>query len=198
MDDRPPKARARWRATVLTVLQVACVAYVAWSLWRERSELSHALGLSLSALILLFVLHGVAHAQRTLEFTYMLRRLGVNEPFGDGFWLTAAGYLLNHLPLNAGLVMRAALLKQDHALPYTSYISLTMVNALVNVAVGALVGLVAIGSGWLGERTDPRLLLFLTLLAGGRCLRSACRAPGPPPAAGSSRAGCGSCWMGSS
>jgi uncharacterized membrane protein YbhN (UPF0104 family) len=166
MDDRPPKAPAWWRTAGLTAFQVACVGYVAHGLWRERAELSHALSLSLAALVVLGVLHVVAHAQRTLEFTYMLRRLGVREPFGDGFWLTAAGYLLNHLPLNAGLIMRAALLKQDHALPYTSYISLTMVNALVNVAVGALIGLVAAGSGWLGALSGaPALALFAALAA---------------------------------
>lgn len=170
MVDRPSKAPARWRAAALTAFQVACVGYVAQALWRERAELSHALSLSVSALVLLMLLHGVAHAQRTLEFTYMLRRLQVQEPFVDGFWLTAAGYLLNHLPLNAGLVMRAALLKQDHGLPYTSYVSLTMVNALVNVAVGALVGLAAAGVGWLGERSDPRLLVFLSVLACGSLL----------------------------
>jgi uncharacterized membrane protein YbhN (UPF0104 family) len=74
----------------------------------------------------------------------MLRRLGVHEPFVDGFWLTGAGFLLNHLPLNVGLVMRAAVLKRDHALPYASYLSLVMVNALINLAVAALLGLASV------------------------------------------------------
>jgi uncharacterized membrane protein YbhN (UPF0104 family) len=150
MDDRPSKARARWRTAALTLFQVACVAYVARSLWLDRAELSHTLDLSWPAFVLLATLLALAHVQRTLEFTYMLRRLGVTEPFVDGFWLTSAGYLLNHLPFNAGLIMRAALLKQDHALPYTSYISLTMVSALVNVGVGALIGLLAAATGHLG------------------------------------------------
>jgi uncharacterized membrane protein YbhN (UPF0104 family) len=152
MDDRPSKGPARWRAAALTLFQVACIAYVARSLWRDRAELSHALDLSWPAFLALAALLILAHVQRTLEFTYMLARLGVKEPFVDGFWLTSAGYLLNHLPFNAGLIMRAALLKQDHALPYTSYISLTMVSALVNVGVGALVGLLAASTGHVGAR----------------------------------------------
>src|SRR4029079_3023257 len=51
--------------------------------------------------------------------------------------------LLNHLPFNAGLVMRATVLKRDHALPYTSYLALVMVNALVNVEIAARMGLVS-------------------------------------------------------
>jgi uncharacterized membrane protein YbhN (UPF0104 family) len=165
MDDRPSKARARWRTAALTLFQVACVAYVARSLWRDRAELSHALDLSWPAFLVLAALLILAHVQRTLEFTYMLRRLGVVEPFVDGFWLTSAGYLLNHLPFNAGLIMRAALLKQDHALPYTSYISLTMVSALVNVGVGALIGLVAAGTGHLGPREAMIPLVVFSAIA---------------------------------
>src|SRR5688572_10272252 len=150
MSDRP-STPARWRLVALTVFQVACVAYVGRVLYNERHELSQALHLNSSALFGLIVLFLLAHIQRTLEFTYMLRRLGVSEPFVDGFLLTGAGYLLNHLPFNAGLIMRAALLKQDHALPYTSYLSLTMVNALVNVGVGAVLGLVAAAAGGVGQ-----------------------------------------------
>jgi len=146
MADRP-STPVKWRLVALTVFQVVCVAYVAWVLYGERAELGRALHLSAPALAGLFVLFILAHLQRTLEFTYMLRRLGVTEPFWDGFLLTGAGYLLNHLPFNAGLIMRAALLKQDHALPYTSYLSLTMVNAVVNVGVGALLGLAAAAAG---------------------------------------------------
>ena len=86
----------------------------------------------------------VAHLQRTYEFTYMLRSLGVREPFLQGFLLTGAGFLLNNLPLSAGLVMRAAVLKRDYALSYTRYLSLVTVNALVNVALAALLGLGAL------------------------------------------------------
>jgi uncharacterized membrane protein YbhN (UPF0104 family) len=129
------------------------VGYVLRALWADRAELGGALNLSASALLILVGLMLVAHLQRTLEFTYMLRRLGVRERFWDGFMLTAAGYLLNHLPFNAGFVMRAALLKRDHSLSYASYLSLTMVNALINVATGALIGLVATGSALAQGRT---------------------------------------------
>ncbi len=165
MADRPLTA-SRWRLVAVTFFQVACVAYVAHVLYGERNELRQALHLSAPALGGLFVLLILAHVQRTLEFTYMLRRLGVIEPFVDGFMLTGAGYLLNHLPFNAGLIMRAAVLKRVHALPYTSYLSLTMVNALINVAVGALMGLLAAAAGNVGPRSAlPLLVLGLAAAA---------------------------------
>jgi len=140
----PVKRRSWVRSIVLVVLQVACIAYVARVLYREREGLSHALDLGWFAVALLLVLIAVQHLQRTAEFTYMLRRLGVSEPFWDGFLLTGAGFLLNHLPLNAGLVMRAAVLKKDHSLPYAKYLSLVGVSGFVNLAVAALIGLVSV------------------------------------------------------
>jgi uncharacterized membrane protein YbhN (UPF0104 family) len=105
----------------------------------------------------------VAHLQRTYEFTYMLRSLGVREPFFQGFLLTGAGFLLNSLPLNAGLVMRAAVLKRDYALSYTRYLSLVTVNALVNVALAAVLGL---GALWFsGSRQPPGWLALSAAFA---------------------------------
>jgi uncharacterized membrane protein YbhN (UPF0104 family) len=67
--------------------------------------------------------------------------------------------------------MRASLLKQDHALPYTKYVSLTMVNALVNVGVGALFGVVAAIRGVSGGGPRPLALLgFSSIVLGSLAL----------------------------
>jgi uncharacterized membrane protein YbhN (UPF0104 family) len=158
---------SRLRGVLSLLLQIACIAYVGRVLWKERTELSAALELSAAAIAGLLVLNGIAHLQRAFEFTYMLRRLDVKEPFWEGFLLTGAGFLLNHLPFNAGLVMRAAVLKRDHALPYTSYLALVMVNAFVNMAMGGAIGLSAVySSAASGAATLPLALAFLALLLG--------------------------------
>jgi uncharacterized membrane protein YbhN (UPF0104 family) len=160
--------KRRLRSIIAFALQVLVVGYMIHVLWKQRAEISHAFDLSILALVALTVLMFVTHVQRTYEFTFMLRRLGVHEPFGDGFLLTGAGFLLNQLPFNAGLVMRAAVLKRDHALPYTSYLALVLVNAVVNVSVAALLGLVAIWIEPLGLRTQLALTaLFGAILLGG-------------------------------
>lgn len=168
MHERPAPARSPWRSALLLVAQLACVAFVVHALWQERGQLSRALDVSAGALLALVTLTVLAHVQRTLEFTYMLRRLGVQERFWNGYLLTGAGYLLNHLPLpNAGFLLRAALLKRDHALSYSSYLGLTLVNALINVAVGACVGLVAtVRHGASGASVLWPLLGFGGIIAG--------------------------------
>lgn len=158
-------ARSRFRSVLSLILLVACLGYVGRVLWQQRREVAQALEIEVGALLALTLLMAVAHLQRAYEFTYMLRRLGIREPFWNGFWLTGAGFLLNHVPFNAGLVMRAAVLKRDHALPYTSYLALVSVNALVNVAVAGLVALVAVFStSHSGGVSLPLVLMFGALL----------------------------------
>ena len=155
-----PPPRSRLRLLVVVSLQVVCLAWVGKVLWQERAELEGALNLSALALLGLVALTFVAHLQRTYEFTYMLRSLGIREPFLQGFLLTGAGFLLNHLPLSAGLVMRAAVLKRDYSLSYAVYLSLVTVNALINVAMAAALGL---GALWFAGR--PVAVPSLTLSA---------------------------------
>jgi uncharacterized membrane protein YbhN (UPF0104 family) len=161
-------SRSRVRGVLVLALELGCIAYVAHVLWRERENLAGAFALEPRTLFALFGLMGVAHLQRAFEFTYMLRRLGVREPFWDGFLLTGAGFLLNHLPFNAGLIMRATVLKRDHALPYTSYVSLVAVNALVNVSMAAVLGLttVSLSRPFHVASALPLLAAFAAMLAG--------------------------------
>lgn len=162
---------SRVRGVIGLVVLVACVGYVARVLYRQRAELASVWELSGLAIAGLLALNAVAHLQRAYEFTYMLRRLGVKEPFGEGFLLTGAGFLLNHLPFNAGLVMRATVLKRDHALPYASYLALVMVNALVNVAMAGVMGLLCVAfAASRGSARVPLAIAFGAVLAGAFAL----------------------------
>lgn len=141
--------------------QLACVAFVAYMLWARRSDLSAAMNVGLETLSALFLLMFASHLLRTAEFTYMLRKLGVKEGFNEGFWLTGASFLLNHLPFHAGMVMRAVVLRRDHALSYASFASLTLVNVVINVAVSASVALF-----WLFDVPSVPAAVTVVLLGG--------------------------------
>lgn len=170
LEDVPEQGRTSPRRTLklllVVLVQLACIGLVGHTLWKSRGELAGALNLGFWAVVWLLALNAIGHVQRTLEFTYMLRRLGVHEPFAEGFWLTGAGFLLNHLPLNAGFVMRAVVLQRDHNLPYSSYVSLTLVNMVINVACAASIGLAGVLSGAMGDghATVSAAVLFSSVL----------------------------------
>lgn len=149
------------RSLITVGLQLVFVAYIVHVLWQKRAELRGALELDAFTVASLFVFMALSHAQRALEFTYTLRRLAVKEPFGEGFLLTGAGFLLNQLPLNAGMIMRAAVLKRTYSLPYASYLALVLVNGVVSVAVASAIGLAALFSLEFPRATEVLLALGL-------------------------------------
>jgi uncharacterized membrane protein YbhN (UPF0104 family) len=162
----------RLRLGLALLLQLGCIVYVGSVLWEQRAELARALDVRWDTLLALVGLVALAHAERAYEVTFTLERLGVHEPFGEGFLLTGAAFLLNHLPFNAGLVVRAAVLKHDHSLPYTSYASLTMVTALANVGTAALLSLIAIAVGPPSATALPVIGLLVAVLFGALLLVS--------------------------
>jgi uncharacterized membrane protein YbhN (UPF0104 family) len=124
---------------------------------RQQGELARMLDLGAGTLLATLLLVGLAHAQRTVEMTYLVRRLGVTESFREGFLLTGAGFLLNYLPFNAGFFARGVALKRHRALDYTAYASLTLMSGIVHFATAALVFAMALllaesprtGNAWL-------------------------------------------------
>jgi uncharacterized membrane protein YbhN (UPF0104 family) len=109
----------------------------------HRVELAHALKFDARVLLPMLLVAFVTHLLRAVEYDVLLVRLGVKEPFRDGFLLTAAVLLLNYLPFNAGEVVRAVSLRRTRELAYTAYVAALGVGALMNALVAGVLGLVA-------------------------------------------------------
>ncbi len=139
-----PGAASPVRKLLPVVLAAAFIAYLVRTLWLRHAEIEHAFDLDWAELGAIVVLLMLSHLQRTFELNYMLRRLGVPERFADGLALTGAAMLLNYLPLSAGSVARAVVLRRRHDLRYTSYVGTLMVGAVVNATVAAACGLAAV------------------------------------------------------
>ncbi len=166
----PGKATGgRWRGLGLLALQLACIVGIALELWRRRAELEGAASLGPWQVAALLAVSGGVHLHRTAEMSFMLRRLGVVEPAREALVRTAATGLLNHLPLSAGSVTRAVLLRRDHQLPYAAFASLTAVGAAVNLTVASAVGLFAMARA---NVPDARLQQ-ISLVLGGALLACA-------------------------
>lgn len=132
-------------------------------LWQHRAEFSRSLQLGPVRIAAFIVLLLAGHLQRTIEFKFLLQRLGIREPFWEGAKLIGAATLLNYLPLNVGLAVRASVLKRDRKLPFSRYVALELVNLLVTIATAGWIGsLIVIASP---RATADKPLLTLILLS---------------------------------
>ncbi|HLV64221.1 MAG TPA: lysylphosphatidylglycerol synthase domain-containing protein [Polyangiaceae bacterium] len=165
--ERPRAWLSRLRRPLAAVLGVGCVVYLGRLLWLRREAVVQALDLDAGTLALLLLLVFASHLQRAFEFDYMLKRLGVREPFREGFLVTGAAQLLNYLPFSAGSVARAITLRRKHSLPYSFYLSALLVATIVHAAVAALAGLVSTLALSEGARVLPLVLLFAATVLGG-------------------------------
>ncbi|HEY3494125.1 MAG TPA: lysylphosphatidylglycerol synthase transmembrane domain-containing protein [Polyangiaceae bacterium] len=151
------------RGVLMLLFGIFCVSFLVRQLLAKREQILQAFDLGWGAVLVLALMMFASHLQRTIEFTFMLRRLDVQEPALDGFWLTGVALLLNYLPFNAGSVVRAMVLRRQHDLPYALYLSALMVGAVVNGSISALAGLIATAVETGG---DPKALPLYVIFGG--------------------------------
>ncbi len=140
-----PTTRGRsLRRLVVLVIELVVLGGIGWALYSRRDQLASTFDLDVFDVVAVFLLCLAAAPLRALEFSSITRALGVPLSFGESFALTQAATLLNYLPMQAGTVLRARVLKQKRALSYTRYVAVMSALAVVGVGSGAVDGLVAL------------------------------------------------------
>ena len=144
-EDPPPK-RSTLRRTLLFVIELVVVAGIAWALYRRRQDLSAALDLDVVDVVVVFLLCAAAAPLRAIELTAVTRSLGVQMSFIESLALTQAATLLNFLPMQAGTLLRARVLKTQRSLSYARYVAVMSCLVLFAMAASSVVGLVMLPS----------------------------------------------------
>jgi hypothetical protein len=114
------KARRIVSWTVATI----CLGYIVLIFWKQRKELDIALSLNplvIGILVALFVSLFFLHCYRYL--VVLEKNSGENIPYWPWFKIYTLGRFLNTFFPQTGNLYRGVLLKRDHGVTYTRYIS---------------------------------------------------------------------------
>ncbi|MFB3103189.1 MAG: hypothetical protein ACE1ZV_07965, partial [Alphaproteobacteria bacterium] len=111
----------QWLRLIFTIF---AIGYIAWYLAAHSDELARLRVFTATELALLLVLYLGGWAIRTVEFRYVIGRLGAAIGLIEALAIMSATLLLNYLPLNAGMFVRARILKRHKDIPYALYIAL--------------------------------------------------------------------------
>ncbi len=158
----------QWLRLIFTVF---AIGYIAWYLASHSDELARLRVFTATELALLLVLYLGDWAIRSVEFRYVIGRLGAAIGLIEALTIMSATSLLNYLPLNAGMFVRARILKRHKDIPYALYIALMSLILFAALSASGLVGLIALfahgGAGvWLIGDYHAGAVLVVLLACG--------------------------------
>ena len=157
---------SRVRRIAVLVVEIAVLGGLAWMLYNHRERLAAIFDLDLGDVLLLLAITAAAAPLRALELMTVTSALGARMALGPSLALSQAANLLNYLPMQAGLILRARVLKTQCGISYTRYVALMTALIALAIAASAVVGLVALSGSTLPANVwRVAALVFAVLLA---------------------------------
>lgn len=125
-------------------LEVALLAWLVYYFLSHGEEFRQALQIDLASAAAITALVLGSTLIRAWQLCYLVASLSGKLPMGESLALTTGCTLLNHLPMNAGTIIKAVILKRNTGVPYTHFLALMAGQVLANLLAGGLLGLAVI------------------------------------------------------
>jgi uncharacterized membrane protein YbhN (UPF0104 family) len=133
----------RFRSVLLSLLGIGVVVGFVYYLYVNTDRYLHLLNISVTGVIMLFVLSLAFPWLNGIQNTLLYRSLGTSDfSHWDGFHLSATSSLANQLPLPGGVISKGYFLKRKYNLSYTMYTSSTLALFVCYLSLNGVVGLV--------------------------------------------------------
>lgn len=146
VDAEKEKQIKRWslKQTVQLLVQLAVVGYIVYYIIGRKDELAKLLDLNLIDIVAVILLVLLGNIIRSWELKYILKTLDVRVPLSEAFCVTMGPTLLNYLPMNAGTLVKARILKKHRDLKYAHFVSVMSATILIVLLAGGVIGLVTL------------------------------------------------------
>lgn len=132
---------ATWKRVFTLSIELLLVVGIGWALYRRRAELADVVDLDVLHVSLMLLLCAAAAPVRGIELSSVTGSLGVRVGFFESMALTQAATLLNYLPMQAGTLLRARVLKRVRGLSYTRYVAIMSCLVVLAVGTGGVLGM---------------------------------------------------------
>ncbi len=143
-DIAPVPQRSGLFRAVQAVLELAVVGYLVHYFVAHGGDFGLAVRMGLAQAAAVTALIVASTLIRAWQLFYLIDSLAGRLPFGDSLALTTGCSLLNHLPMSAGTVLKAVILKRNSGLLYAHFLALTAGQVLATFLAGGLLGLVVL------------------------------------------------------
>lgn len=126
------------------LIQIAVLGYIVYYIFSHRAEIARLWNVKLVDAAVVLALIFVGNVIRSYQLCYIASNLDTKVSFFESGCITMASTLLNYLPMNAGTVVKARVLKKHRSLKYAHFISVMGATVLITVFSGGLLGLTSI------------------------------------------------------
>ena len=112
------------KQSVRLFIQLAVLGYIIYYLFSRKAELTKLWSVSFVDAASIFLLVFLGNLIRSYELKYIVSILNAQISFSEAFYVTVGSNLLNNLPMNAGTIVKARVLKKHSSLKYAHFVSL--------------------------------------------------------------------------
>ena len=136
------KGRPRLRRVVQLTVEIGVLGYLVYFFASQSGRLSRLEGVGLPDIAALAGTIVFGNLYMAGQFKYLVGSLGARIAYGQAVCLSAGCTLLNYLPLNAGMIVKARFLKKHLGVKYAHFISLVGAQMLAVVVAAGAMGLI--------------------------------------------------------
>ena len=129
---------------IQTIIEVALVIFLINYFFNNRNELHRIFDISIQNVSQLIVIVLLSNIFRSFQLKEFLKILGGKISILNAIWLTVGSTLLNYLPMNIGMIIKARALKKTLGIKYAYFASLTIVDILFIMVSGSIMAFVSL------------------------------------------------------
>ncbi len=147
------------------IMQVAVLGYIVYYIFSRRGELARLWNVNLIDAVVVLALIFVGDIIRSYQLCYIVSKLDSEITITESFLITTASTLLNYLPMNAGTIAKARMLKKHRSLKYAHFVSVMGATILITIFSGGVLGLTSIIISRLSLETNNIILVGFFVLS---------------------------------
>jgi len=130
------------------MVEVFLVSGLVYYFYENSEQFDAIMNIRLWDIVRLVGLNVIVLLLFSAQLKQMIRILGKNISFSQSVWLTAGCTLLNYLPMNIGMIVKARGLKIFARLKYSYFASLSITDLILTVFAGSVIGIIILISSW--------------------------------------------------
>ncbi|MBA64832.1 MAG: hypothetical protein CMG55_03420 [Candidatus Marinimicrobia bacterium] len=132
----------KYKRSIQIIIEIGIVFFLINYFYENRGELYRISLINIKDTILLLMFVLIGNILRSFQLRAFINALGSKISFLDSIWVTVGSTLLNYIPMNFGMLIKARIMKKKIGIKYSYFASLTIADILITLCMGSLLSII--------------------------------------------------------